>query len=316
MALVIEMGVEPVEAGTFALIQMLVAVGKLRRNAGVEMVRLLRVADKQHLVHQAIKPIPYGLALHVGFTGKEGLNLSLRIELGQQAERSISQVDKVSFNNLPGVFAKEVAEKMATNERLKESVVVEVQPVRLHVVARIGQCRVKGTQQPLYGIQWNLPDTKEPEDMVNTIGIEVVCHLVEPLFPPGVIVPGHLFPIVGGETPVLPQCRKVIGRSSRLTIHIEQVRVDPGIGAMAADANGDIAFEGDSMAVGVTVRIEELPVKMELQEVADPDFVIRCSGLLAQLFNLLDVIRRIALPAAEVGRSKLVTQNAEGRIRH
>lgn len=114
------------------------------------------------------------------------------------------------------------------------------------------------------GIDGDLPDTEEAEDVVDAVGIEIPRHLAQAGPPPGVVVPRHAFPVVGRESPVLAGGREGIGRGSGLRIHVEEARELPGVGARAADADRQVALEDDPAGVGVTHGLRELEVQVVL----------------------------------------------------
>ncbi len=78
----------------------------------------------------------------------------------------------------------------------------------------------KPTHDSLYSVRWNAPYTKESENMIDTKRIEVIAHLLKPLFPPGKPVFLHLLPVIRGELPVLTDGSKIIRRCAGLLIHV------------------------------------------------------------------------------------------------
>ena len=100
--------------------------------------------------------------------------------------------------------------------------------------------------------------------MVDTIGIEILCHLTEATYPPLTAVLQHLIPVVGGEAPVLSVSRERIGRSSRLTIQVEILRFNPGFHTITTDANGNVTLQDDTMFTGIVVGSTHLLVEIVL----------------------------------------------------
>ena len=79
--------------------------------------------------------------------------------------------------------------------------------------------------------------------MVYSVSIEVFRHLAKTVFPPLESIFSHLIPVIGRESPVLPQDRKIIRRRTRLSVHVEQFRGYPCVGTETADADWYVAFE-------------------------------------------------------------------------
>ena len=132
------------------------------------------------------------------------------------------------------IGTEEVAEKAFHDIRL--GVLVDINPEVVavsHFFHAVWQRRIEITQQAVNGIHRDLPDAEETEDMVDAVCVEVFGHLAEARFPPSEAVSVHHFPVVSREAPVLTEDREFVRRSTGLTIHIEQVGVNPGVDACA-----------------------------------------------------------------------------------
>ena len=105
--------------------------------------------------------------------------------------------------------------------RSRMPIAVEVEAVAGNLLLGVGESRVKTTQQGIHRIERNLPNAEEAQDVVDTIGIEILGHLHEASLPPRIAIFGHLRPIVGREAPILAHHREIIGRSTRRRVHIE-----------------------------------------------------------------------------------------------
>ena len=78
--------------------------------------------------------------------------------------------------------------------------------------------------------------------MVDAVSVEILGHLLETFHPPFIAILFHYVPIVGGETPVLPVDRKIIGWGTGLSVEIEIIGLCPGFHTVAADADRDISL--------------------------------------------------------------------------
>ena len=135
--------------------------------------------------------------------------------------------------------------------------------------AGIGEGRVEVSHEAALVLGGDFPDAEEAQDVVYAEGVEVLCHLAHALFPPQVAVFFHLFPVVGGEAPVLAILGKGIRRCSGLAVHVEQFRELPGISTGTAYADGKVSLEGHPMQVGVGNGLTELFVQQVLQEAVE-----------------------------------------------
>ena len=108
---------------------------------------------------------------------------------------------------------------------------------------RIGESRIEMAVKSSLFTSGNLPDTEPTDHMVDAESIEIAAHMTQAALPPGIVVLFHGFPVVGGETPVLPFCRKEIGRRSCGRIEVEQFRMEEGVGAVAAYPDGQVSLE-------------------------------------------------------------------------
>ena len=144
--------------------------------------------------------------------------------------------------------------------------------------------------------------------MVDAVGIEVVAHLLEAVAEPLVVVLGHFLPVIGGEAPVLSVGGKSIGRSAGLSVHVEEMRIDPRIDASAADTDGDVALEGDAVGMGIVNCLLQLDVQMILDEVVECDV-----GVTIEAVDELGAVGDV-FPTVKVGCAEHVAEVAERRI--
>ena len=100
--------------------------------------------------------------------------------------------------------------------------------------------------------------------MVDTVGVEILCHFAESAYPPLAVVLQHLVPVVCRESPVLAIGRERIGRGTSLTIQVEILRFNPCLNAVATDADGDVALQDDTMCTGILMGSMHLTVEVVL----------------------------------------------------
>src|SRR5438128_3852489 len=91
------------------------------------------------------------------------------------------------------------------------------------------QGRHKAAENALNGADRNTPDTEETKDMVYTESVKITAHLLKAALPPVKAIFLHLLPVVSRESPVLSFHSKIIRWCSGLHIHMEKVRLLPGI---------------------------------------------------------------------------------------
>ena len=84
----------------------------------------------------------------------------------------------------------------------------------VNLVCAVRKSRVEVSHKTALVLYRNLPDAEESEYMVNTESVEVLAHLAQAALPPGVVILGHLVPVVGREAPVLAVCGEIIRRSA------------------------------------------------------------------------------------------------------
>ena len=69
------------------------------------------------------------------------------------------------------------------------------------LVSAVWERRQEVSHKSAFGIGWNFPDSEKSKYMVNPEGVEILFHILEPVFPPLESVLGHFVPIVGRESP-------------------------------------------------------------------------------------------------------------------
>lgn len=79
----------------------------------------------------------------------------------------------------------------ATNVGVNQAFEVP-EAMRGKLLLRERQCRVEMAKKTGELRRGNLPDAEEAQDVVDPVGIEVLCHADKSLPPPGIVVQGHL----------------------------------------------------------------------------------------------------------------------------
>ena len=108
----------------------------------------------------------------------------------------------------------------------------------------------------MYRMRWDFPDTEETKNMVYAVSCEILCHFAETLLPPLVVVLFHYLPIIGGKAPVLSVHGECVGWCACLTVHVEIIRLNPCLHAVAADADRDITFKDNTFFAGIVSCIK------------------------------------------------------------
>jgi len=85
----------------------------------------------------------------------------------------------------------------------------------------------------------------------------------------------HRSPIVGRESPILSLDGKIVGRSTRLCIHIKQTSIGPRIHTVAIDSDRDIAFQRNAFQMCIFFDLRKLPMKQKLNEIIEIEFIFR-----------------------------------------
>ena len=167
-------------------------------------------------------------------------------------------------------------------------------------------------QKTAHGIHGDLPDSEKPQNVVDSEGIEILRHLRQAGFPPSERVPGHPFPVVGRESPVLAESRKGIGRSAGLRIHVEQPRGEPRVGTRRTHADRQVPLEDHAPGMGIGTGVGELKMEVILDKAMEIHLPAVFPAVLLQDFP---VVLRIFSPTGEIRRGVFVAQGAKERIR-
>ena len=113
--------------------------------------------------------------------------------------------------------------------------------------------------------------------------------------PPCITVTRHYLPIVCWEAPVLAIGSKHIGRCTGRDREVKLLAVAPHIHSVGSNADGDIAFEGNTTAICIVMGIGEL-CKEKILYIAVEMHLLYCIGILGNdtLFGGVVVVRIVA----------------------
>ena len=211
--------------------------------------------------------------------------------------------------------AEHLFKKVLVDIGFQEEVFAEGQSVTFYLLARHAQGRNKLPQQAVHGMHRYLPDTEETKDMVYAISIEVFRHFTEAFHPPCITVFLHYIPIIGRESPVLSVHREIIGRRTGLTVQVEVMRLFPCLHTVAADADGNIAFQHHPIGTRMFGGSKQLQVQIKLYIIIDSDVRIVGSFRPAQCLYLCSIISAITRPLTEVRSLVSIAQITENSIR-
>ena len=264
MAVVVVLVVQTVEGSLFPIVQGTVDIVVLHTDTRVVFVRVIAVGHKQHVADKRIQAVAYPDAVLIRFAGKVGLYLALGIEFGTHPVNfpRICRFDERLLYVI-GMRAEHLSEEILVYVRFQE-LIAERETVTLYLLTRHGQGGHELTQQTVHGVHRNFPDSEETEDMVNAVGIEVFRHFAETLHPPRIAVLFHDIPVVGGETPVLSVYGEIIGRCAGLSVQVEIVGFCPCFYAVAADADGDVTFQHNTIGTCMFGSGKQLQMQVEL----------------------------------------------------
>ena len=119
------------------------------------------------------------------------------------------------------VKAQHIAQEIRTDIRFGHTVPVEADSLRTQIIVAVRQSRNEMSAESPYICLSHLPDTEEAEDMIHTVSVEIVLHLLEALPPPSEVILRHLVPVIRRESPVLPADGEVIRRSAGTGVEVE-----------------------------------------------------------------------------------------------
>ena len=269
--------VKTIERSLVNIIERLVDEVELCRDTWVEELRVLVVANEEHVADQGIQAITQPDFLFISNTCKESLHLALGIYLRLHLIALLIQAVEILLLHFVGTLMEHTVQYPVGNERTEESVLLEVQAVALNLLAGHAEGWGKLSEQTMHAIHRDFPNTEEAEHVVDAIGIKELRHILEAAGPPLATVLQHLIPVVGRESPILTIHREIIRWSTRLTVQIEVLRLHPDIAAVAMYTNRNITLQDNTLCLGMFVRLLHLLVQDELHKVEELNVLV-CLG--------------------------------------
>ena len=301
-----EIAVKGIKCAAAICIKRTIYICLLAADTRMVVSLLTRILNEQDIVKQGQKAISHHNALLI-----ISCNLLQDLPLGVVCRKDASVLEVCALRLL-GIVSEDTPENPVTCQRCGPFALIHIKAVRCKFFSRIWKCRIEISEKPVNSIYRNFPDTEKSKNMIDTECIEVLRHLCQTGLPPGVTVLGHLLPIICRESPVLSEIREGIRWCSSLRIHMEQLRMHPGVNTCAAYADRKVTFEYHAIFVGISAHLRQLGIKMILNETPEVHLllVIGAEGL-----DHRSVIFGICLPLSEIRRTVHITKHAESRIR-
>ena len=251
----------------------------LHTDTGMIQFGMIPVWYKQNITDEAVQSFFHFQTFFVILAGKIGFYLSLGIEFRTHGIKVMMQMADKSLANFIAPVSEHGIQHVVTDEGPGHEVFPEIKPETSDFFFAHGQGRDEMSQQTMYGVSRDFPDTEESQNVVNAVSREVFCHLGKAFPPPQVVVFLHNFPVVSRESPVLSVCGECIGRCSRLSVHVEIIGFRPCFHTAPADADGNVALENDSPLAGMAGSVQQLLVELVLYIIMECnlwiDFVFR-----------------------------------------
>ena len=254
---------------------------------------------RKFLHRLAIPEVIVAMIVEVVMQSIEGLTLVL----GERLERlGLETIDAgMIATGLVGVLNEEHIGLISKGEGHGMAFLVEAYACGIDLLHGKWHGGIEMSEESALGVSRYLPYAEEAQQMVDTVGIEIVGHLGEALSKPVVTLGCHSTPIVSGEAPVLPVSSKSIGRSTGLTLQAEESGMAPCLHTGAADADGDISLEYHAMAMGIVGSMLELLMQVVLDIEVDGAYSLVVIG----------IVDAVVAPLGIVGRTILISQVAE-----
>ena len=193
-----------------------------------------------------------------------------------------------------------------------EKLRLERHSVRFYLLDAHGKCRRELPEKSRFAALRNLPNAEETEDVVNSVGTEILFHVSESLLPPEITICRHSFPIIGREAPVLAVSSEIIRRSTCRHVHVEEMRLVPSLDTTRTYANRQVSLQEDSKVASIIGCLLELLVKQVLDECIKANF----RGMTFYVLRYgTSIVARKRFPFGEIGCSISVPQMAEDLVR-
>ena len=101
-----------------------------------------------------------------------------------------------------------------------------------------------------------------------------MSHVPQSIFPPPAVVEQNVLPMIGWEAPVLSVLGEEVRGSAGLSVEVKECRMSPSRHTVAADADGNVAFEYYTASSGLTMHRTQLGEEFILDELMIIYFVL------------------------------------------
>ena len=274
----------------------------------MEDARVGMITYKEYIADQGIQAITQPKFLLICCISKESLYLALGIYLRLHLITLVIQTVEILLLYLAGTLMEHTIQYPIGNERTGKTVFLEVQTIAFNLFTAHGKRRCKLSEQSMYAMYRNLPDTEEAQYVVDAVSIKVSCHVLETAVPPLAAILQHLKPVIGRESPVLTIGREVIRWSTRLTIEVEVFRFRPYIATIAVYADWNITLQNNALSLGMLVSLLHLAVQYELYEIEERHVLVSSSLRVGKRLALSLIPYLMIWPLVEISRTILITQ--------
>ena len=265
------------------------------------------VTNEEYITNQCIESVTQPDVNIRVLTSKGFLNLSLCVIRWTHLVSVAPYVFHILLSYLVGMLTEDAVEYPISNEWLSEEFFLPVQTVAFYLLTTHTECWSELTEQSVYRMNWNLPDTEEAKYVVDTISIKVLRHVLEAIYPPLTTVLYHLVPVVSRETPVLTIHREVIRWSTRLTVKVEVTWFCPYVTAIAIDTNRNVTLEDYLMSLCVFVYCFQLTTQNELYVIEESNLLVSLVLRVRQCLAVSLIPLLMVWPVREIGCSELIS---------
>ena len=308
--------VKAVEHNLITIIERLVDEIELRRDTWMEEFRILAVTNEENIAYQGIQAVTQPDFLLICYISEESFYLALGIYLWLHLITLIVETVEIFLLHLVSTLMEHTVQDPVGDERTGKAILLEVQAVALNLLTGHAEGWSKLSEQTMYAIYRNFPDTEEAEHVVDTVSIKVLRHIQESAGPPLATVLQHLIPVISRESPVLTVNREVIRWSTCLTVHVEVLRLHPDITTVTMHTDRNITLQDDPLSLGMLVCLLHLLVQNELHEVEKLHVLVRLGFRVGQILALSLIPDIMVWPLSEVGSTILVAQVRILCVRH
>ena len=153
-------------------------VDRFAKDADTRMIhlRLFRILEEEHIADEPIETVANPKAVLIVLSLEESAHLQLGIILSLEVIESIASRDEEVVADIRGMHAEEALQHTIIDKRAGKEILAERQPEVLYLANGHRDGRREMSQEPEDCIHRNLPDTEEPQHMIDADGIEILLH--------------------------------------------------------------------------------------------------------------------------------------------